>query len=960
MKLKSFTLHQALQALILGAILALFADPALAQSTSSELRVVAVDAQGAGVAGVEIRITHTLTGRTQVLTSNDAGAVTARGLQVGGPYAVETANRQRFSSEIQGDIYLTLDQTEVVEIPVTPVTSASMVEEVLVVATQMGQELRYGSGNEFQEETIQGIPSISRDFVSTLATDPKILVDNSVARGPAVSIAGGNYRYNNLTIDGVAQNDNFGLSKNASATQRAPISIDAIEALSVNIAPYDVIYGNFVGGNINVVTKSGTNDFHGSVYGFTTSDSWAGDKSDGLDLKIGNFDEDYYGGTFGGPIIKDKLFFFAAYEKFETTRPSNTQSIDDIAGVTQADVDEAIDIFQTEYGFDPGTFAASDVDEDEKILLKVDWFINDDHRLVGSYQSADGDVLFDDFPETAVLQSNRYNINEKLEAYSFHLFSEWTDNFSTEFKYGSKSFENRQVSVNPNVPDFAVYTDAGGLITAGGDRFRHTNELDNDSTQIKLLGNYWIGDHTITGGWEQEEYTVRNAFLPFSHAQYNFFGLDALRNRDMGELGDLGFVLYGNSNTGIAKDAESNFSLAVDSFYLQDEWAATDNLMLKFGVRYDSYSNSDAIPNNSFFAVRNGFSNTENLDGKDLLSPRFGFNWTVNDRLTIRGGAGLFGGGTPLIMLSNSYAGNGITRTFAHYMDTSFGSPVSDSIVDALANLPDNGTAFDNFQQYIGVDPSGSVDAIHPDFDILSTWKYSLGVDYLADLGFLGEDWLLSAEVILTDVKNGYNIYEGTRTAVDTAPDGRPIYDFPSTGGDYIVTNTSRGGGEIYTFNVAKSWDTDSGFYDMTLGYTRQDLEELRSYNRFIGYETFMMDPMTDLNNPIMGDSRYETPNRVTATFNWQKELFGENLTTLSLVYTGRDGLHYTHVFGSGNATFGGHFLADFGSEADNPGSQLFYVPTGLDDPLITGDPTLLANLDGYIEGESCLRGYRG
>ena len=267
-------------------------------------------------------------------------------------------------------------------------------------------------------------------------------------------MAGANFRFNSVTIDGVAQNDNFGLSKNASATQRTPISIDAIEAINVNIAPFDVTYGNFIGGNINIVTRSGTNDFEGSAFYFTTGDSMTGDESDGVDLAIGDFNEDYYGFTFGGPIVRDKLFFFANYEKFETTRPSNTQTIGNIAGVNQQDVDTVRNIMQTEYGFDPGPFAASDDDEDEKILLKLDWHINDDHRAAFTYQVADGDVLFDDFPEVAVLQSNRYNINEKLTAYSLRLFSQWTDQFSTEFKFGTKDVENRQISVDWNHTGF--------------------------------------------------------------------------------------------------------------------------------------------------------------------------------------------------------------------------------------------------------------------------------------------------------------------------------------------------------------------------------------------------------------------------------------------------------------------------------------------------------------------------
>jgi hypothetical protein len=815
----------------------------------------------------------------------------------------------------------------------------------------VAEEQIIGVGRDFDRSTIDGTPSLSRDFVSTLATEPKILVDNSVARGPAVSMAGQNFRFNSVTIDGVAQNDNFGLSKNASATQRTPISIDAIEAINVNIAPFDVTYGNFIGGNINIVTKSGTNDFEGSAYYFTTDDSLTGDKSDGVDLAIGDFSEDYYGFTFGGPIIRDKLFFFANYEKFETTRPSNTQTIDNIAGVTQADVDRARSILQTEYGFDPGPFATSDDDQDEKILLKLDWNINEDHRAAFTYQVADGDVLFDDFPEVAVLQSNRYNINEKLTAYSARLFSQWNDRFSTEFKFGIKDVENRQISVDTTTPDFEINLPTGGKIAAGGDRFRHTNELDNESQLFKIKADYQLGDHLLTAGFEQEEYTVRNLFLPFSKGQYVFGSLDNLENRIVD------FVLYGNSNDPNADPsfAEANFDLAVNSFYVQDEWTPNSDLTLKFGVRFDEYDNSDPVVRNDAFAARNGFDNTTNLDGKDLVLPRFGFNWTPTDRLTIRGGAGLFGGGAPLIILSNSYSGNGVTRTFAGFLAPFFGPPVSDSIDAAVARLPDPTAAFDNLQQYIGFDPNVSVDAIAPDFEILSTWKYSLGAEYV-----FGDDWVVAADLVLSEVNDGYNIVESRRAQVGTAPDGRPIYDV-TPGGDYIVTNTSEGSGTVFTASLSKAWDTDFGYFDFDIGYANQNVDELRSYNRFVGFETYAFDAQTDLNNGQVGPSKYEVEHRITANLIWSKELFGDNMTTVGLAYAGRSGRHYTYVFGSGGVpTFGGQFLADFGSEGDNPGPMLMYVPTGVNDPLITGDAGFLADLDAYISSEGCLSGARG
>ncbi|MEO1086149.1 MAG: TonB-dependent receptor, partial [Acidobacteriota bacterium] len=605
-------------------------------------------------------------------------------------------------------------------------------------------------------------------------------------------------------------------------------------------------------------------------------------------LGIGDFDEDVYGLTVGGPLVEDKLFLFVNYENFQTTRPSNSQTIDNIAGVSQADVDEVINILQTEYGFDPGRFDATDDDEDEKVMLKLGWNVSDSHRLDATYQVADGDVLFDDFPEIAVLQSNRYNINEKLTAFSARLFSNWSNDFTSEIKIGTKDVENRQISVDRNTPDFTINTLAGGTIAAGGDRFRHTNELDNESQVIRLRGDYQAGNHLVTFGIEQEEYSIRNLFLPFSKGNYIFPSIDALRNREVA------FVLYGNSNTGIPGDAEADFDLAANSIYVQDEWAVNDKLTVRFGLRYDWLENDDEITFNPFFTERNGFSNQENLDGKDLLLPRFGFSYAATDRLTLRGGAGLFGGGTPLIMLSNSYAGDGISRTFAQFLAPFFGPPVSDAIDAALASLPDPGAAFANLQPFIGINPVAATDAIDPDFEILSTWKYSLGGNFT-----FGDDWLLSADVIFSDVKDGYDIFEGRRVQVGTAPDGRPIYDFPADG-DYIVTNTSDGSGTVLTANLAKNFSVgNTGRLDMNLGYTYQDIDEIRSYNRFVGFETYAFDPQTDLNNPTESTSKFQVEDRVTATFLWQDQLFGENSTSIGLTYQGRSGRHFSYVFGS-------------------------------------------------------------
>ncbi|NNF65901.1 MAG: TonB-dependent receptor, partial [Gammaproteobacteria bacterium] len=857
-----------------------------------------------------------------------------------------------YTADAGSGVFIELGRTASVEL----IVQAAAVEEVLVTGIQASREKVLGVGSSFDARTISAIPTISRDFVSTISVDPKILVDNSVARGPAVSIAGQNFRFNNLTIDGVAQNDNFGLSKNASATQRSPISIDAIEALTVNVAPYDVTYGSFIGGNINIVTKSGTNEFEGSVFAYTSGDSFTGDKSDGVNLGISDFDEDTFGFTLGGPIIKDKLFFFANYEKFKTTLPSNSQTIDSIPGVTQADVDRVIDIFKTEYNFDPGIFAATDVDEDEKILVKFDWNINDDHRAVGSYQRAEGDVLFDDFPDLAVLQSNRYDINEKLDATSLQLFSSWSDNFSTEIKYGTKKVENRQISIDSTTPDFAISTPGGGTITAGGDRFRHNNQLDNESDQLRFKADYVMGNHTLTFGVEREEKETANTFVPFTRGQFLFFSIDDF------EMRNIGLTLFGGSTSGSVNDAVGRFTLTTDSVFLQDEWTPNDVLTLKYGFRSDKNSNDDQIPRNGSFAARNPFDNTFNLDGNRLFMPRFGFEWRRSERLTLRGGAGLFGGGEPLIMLSNSYQGNGVTRNIVCGFCSFVQAADPMVMADLAAALPSPTIAFDLLQGGNGVNPDSDVEAISPDFNTLSTWKYSLGADYVADLSRfgLGDNWDLSAEYIRSDVKDGFNVREGRRTVTGTAPDGRNIYSF-TPGGDYILENTGRGDSTILTFKAAKGWDTSYGNINATLGYTKTDANEVRSYNRFVTFESFAFDATSDFNNMPLSPSKFEVEDRITATLDWERQLFGDNMTRASLFYTGRSGRHFSYVFGSGDAAFGGTFLADFGSEGDNPGSHLFYVPTGVSDPLVTAtDMGFLNNVNAFIDSDDCLAGARG
>ena len=293
--------------------------PSQAGSTSSAIRGQVVDSAGHALSNITVEVIHQPTGTVKKIITSKGGVFQLRGLPVGGPYLVKIAGGTELKFNTINDLFLKLGEASKISLVAAP---KKEIERITVSGSvSMAAAYKKGPSEEFNATDIADTAAISRDLKSVLKRDSKIVVDNTVDGGPALSIAGGNVRGNSLTVDGVKQNDDFGLNKNGYPGRRSPISLDAISQLVVNIAPFDVTYGDFQGGSINVVTKSGTNDFHGSAFYYRSDDSLAGTKSKGTDLNIGNFSEDTYGFTLGGPIIKDKLFFFSSYEKFKSTKP---------------------------------------------------------------------------------------------------------------------------------------------------------------------------------------------------------------------------------------------------------------------------------------------------------------------------------------------------------------------------------------------------------------------------------------------------------------------------------------------------------------------------------------------------------------------------------------------------------------------------------------------------------------
>ena len=641
-----------------GLAAGLFVAPeARAQETTSQMAGFVTDGEGNPIAGAQVTVLHSPSGTSSSAATNASGQFIATGLRVGGPYSVSVTADGFQGSGIE-NVYTELGRRANVSVSLYP--TAQLAEVQITAASERATAI--GVGTEFSAQKIAELPSITRDLKDTVRIDPKAWVDPT--NQGALEVAGVNNRYNSITVDGVRQSDDFGLNNNGYPTSRSPISLDAVEAVSLLTAPFDVQYSAFRGSTINIVTKSGTNEFHGSAFYYKYGDSLIGTKSNGDDFDF-SFDRKTYGATIGGPIIKDKLFFFASYEKLEEDAPQTFGPVGsgfpiEVPGITQAEYDSIVEITSRVYGFEAGTTLSVLPEVDEKILAKLDWNINDNHRMSLAYQNTEGNAIVQSnnsaqFRDLST-PSDWYDRTIIMDSYSLQFFSNWNDRFATEIKFARKEVESLQESLGGT--DFAMFritTPSGGEVFVGPDIFRHANYLTNDLDAIKFKGNLFLGSHTVSFGYEKEKLDVFNLFVRQSEGEYYFNSIVDYENRTASRLD------YQNAYTNDENDAAASFGYTTDSVYIQDKWQVTDNFELQYGVRFDKWSSNDVPLFAQNFLTRYGYSNQETLDGRDIFMPRLGFNWQVADSTLVRGGVGLFGGGTPNVWLSNSYSNDGVT-----------------------------------------------------------------------------------------------------------------------------------------------------------------------------------------------------------------------------------------------------------------------------------------------------------
>ncbi|MDZ7769197.1 MAG: carboxypeptidase regulatory-like domain-containing protein [Woeseiaceae bacterium] len=923
-----------------------------AQETTSSIRGKVVDANGSPVADASVVVTNMRNGVSYNYSTSDNGSFFASNLPVGGPYqvAVNEARTVEVPSIRLGDIYnLTVELAE-----------GGAVEEIVVTGQAVqGVDVAAGPAATFSSYDIETSVNFNRDIVDVYSIDPRLNLDNE-DDGFQVNCGGKHPRFNSITLDGISQDDRFGLNSNGYSTAVGmPFPFAAIEQVAVELAPFDVTYGGFSACNINAVTKSGSNEWKGNVFYEYTSDSLRGDSIGGLDddFSTPSFDETKLGFAIGGPIIKDRLFVFAAYEDSDEPRflargYAGAGNGEDRPWFSQADHDRVVDIANNIYGYDPGGLPADGAQEAEKYMARIDWNISDQHNLALIYNYFDGfqDRDSDGDSDEFEFANHFYVKGAESETSTIKLFSQWSDAFSTEVFFSTNEMNDSQVTVGPK--DFADHQISVGFNTIylGADDSRQANALNTESDFFKLSGQYLIGDHVITAGYEREKLTIFNQFVQHARGgEYDYFddsdgnpascaALTAqqrfddptceLSGIDKFELGRPSRIYYGSGGgSNDPADAAALFTNTLNSLYIQDELFFDEYaLTLVAGVRYDFFESSDSPNFNQAFTDANGIRNDANIDGLSLLMPRIGFTWGARDDISVRGGVGLYSGGNPNVWISNAWSNDGLTNVQLRLNNFDGAGSVLDGSIPITGSRPGFDVPQTLFDQVAAVTPANAVNQslvlIDPGYKQPREWKFAIGATY--DLPWF--DIVADIDYLHSELKDSAIYVDLSQEVVGQTIIGQPIYDF-TNGEDNLMLTNSRDDGASDLFSISLRKNFDWGL-DLIAGYAYTDGEDIMPMTSSVAGSNFENLATNDINDPGPGVSNYVAPHRLTFHASYANEFFGDNETRITMRAFASEGQPQSYVMGSSDLEGGGFF-----------GRHLLYVPTGPTDPNVVFDP---------------------
>ena len=880
-------------------IFLIFSSSAFAVTTTSDVKGNLVDENGNALSGVAITVTYDATNSVKTVSTDENGDFYAANLKAGGPYTIAAGNSKL------SDVFLSIGKTANVKLTLS---SSASIEDVVVTASKLNViDTTSGPSYVFTSADLANTAAYDRDIKEVLAQHPSIYIND--ADNKSMQCAGNNSRFNGLTVDGIALNDTFGLNSNGYPAERMPFSYDAIDQVAVEFAPYDVQYGGFSACVINAVTKSGTSELTGSFFYEMTNDSLTGDETETSELTIPSYDEAKYGFTVGGPVLQNSLitgdmYFFASYEKYDDQDLgeygyAGSGMPSELAWLSEADYNRIVDIANNVYGFDPGGLPSALDSESEKLLVKIDYYLNDNTRAVFTYNSSEGftNQPSDASPTEFEFANHFYKRGNDLESYMLKVFSS-IGNVNTEFKYSSTELNNTQVGLGGSFGDFQISGVNGGKVYFGGtDDSRQNNKMNTDATTIAFIGDYQMNNSVLSFGYELQENTIFNLFMQESiGGEWDFYGIDNLEN---------GIVALDFQNTATLNpnDASKEWTYDVTTLFVQNEVAISDNLDISYGVRYEQYGVGEGPLENPEFVGRYGYSNAATFDGAEVIMPRISFSYRVNGT-EYYGGYGVFSGGNPSVWFSNNYSNNGITiqdgdgdydlfaTGGAVHVDEDEDenevlTPTTFCNVDGSASSEGPGYAVPCYAiaQVQSGSANGDTNSFDPDLEMPTFKKLSLGMKRQ-----MGE-YDVSVDLMYTRNKNPFYVYNLANTFREYGPTGHALFDTISWGGegDYTLANSgSTPKNVVFSVNASRSFDND---VDVTFGYTNTDAQDVHPMSSSVAYTNANENLVTlNPNDPSPARSNWEIEHRFVSTLNWM----ANDKTNVSVFYQLASGNPYS------------------------------------------------------------------
>lgn len=941
--------------------------------TTASINGFVSDSDGGPLPGANVVAVHEPSGTRYGAATRENGVFNLPNLKIGGPYSI-TVSFVGYNDRKEEGFYLNIGQTLKFDFELV---SESVELGELIVTGEIDNVLnssRTGAETFINPDEIIALPSIKRSTRDLTRLDPRS--DGNFSFG------GKNWLYNNVSVDGSYFNNPFGLDDPAPGgqTNAEPLPYDAIEQVQVSLAPFDVREGGFTGAGINTVTKSGTNDFKGSVYTFFRNESMQGDKVGDIELNVPDLSYNQYGFTVSGPIIKNKLFFFVNGEIERRTDPGTNFAADSDGNITStesrvtvADMNAISDRMMSLYGYDTGPFQGFDhKTENEKILVKLDWNINDNNNLVFRYNYLDARQEKPPHPfaisfnntgrgpnqNSLPFKNSGYEMNNQLSSFALELNSRYQD-FSNKFFVSYNRFRDFRDPFSEPFTTIEIGQDGVTYTTVGHEPFSIHNILDQDVLQITNNFSYYLGKHVLTAGVTFEYFDFFNSFNLFRHGFFpanNFNSVaDFLANQDRSNPD---FIDLATQTTPESVPYKGEIiEVGQLAFYVQDEYLMSEDFSMTYGLRVD-------VPMYFTDPVDNPWSRGLNLldendkpetvdqsklpDATPMFSPRIGFNWDIKgDRSAqLRGGTGIFTGRIPFVWIGNNISNPGANPNLWER----FANPDAEQI-----ETQDNSILQQSYY----------LNAIADDFEWPQVWTTNLAFDYT-----LPHDIIGTIEAIYTkDINSIYVRNANLALPERFLADGRPYYggfaqNFgdpdpgaadPSRGldaGAYVIDNSDEG----YNFSITTQLRKQFEFgLSASLSYTFLDAQNIMTTTE-IAATLHQINPVQgDPNKPNLSYSQFGQRHRIVGGLTY-KHAWNDNLaTTFGVFMEAAEGNVFTTAGGN---RYSFVYAGDVNGDGSG-GNDLIYIPEGPNDINLT-DPSQWHALNQFIAQDDYLSENRG